>query len=128
MFSFAVTAEKVNGADLHSLMGKTGDFDCASNIRLGYNITINPGQDMINEIATEDQLSQLKRWCMCYHDLQMALSSLTFFNEEFDFDQKKYNYIELRRLKCFELSFVVSYSRAFTVSEGSRYNRFFKKR
>ena len=78
---------------------------------------------MINDKATEDQINQLKRWCMCQHDLQMALSSLTFLNEELDYDKETYHYVELRRLKCFELSFVISYSRAFTESKGSRYKK-----
>lgn len=78
---------------------------------------------MDNEIATEDQLNQLKRWCMGFNDLQMALSSLTFLDEELDYDQEKYHYVELRRLKCYELSFVVSYARAFTDSNGSRYKK-----
>lgn len=78
---------------------------------------------MDNEKAAEDQLNQLKRWCMGFNDLQMALSSLTFLHEELDYDQEKYHYVELRRMKCFELSFVVSYARAFTDSNGSRYKR-----
>lgn len=60
---------------------------------------------------------------MCQNDLQIALSSLTFLNEELDYDKQRYHYVELRRLKCFELSFVVSYSRAFTDSKGSNYKK-----
>ncbi|TAT88215.1 hypothetical protein ELI54_08325 [Rhizobium ruizarguesonis] len=73
-------------------------------------------------IITNDERDLLKRLLIAHADLQMALSAMTFLAEEFD-AEAKYTKIELRRFKCFETTFVVSYGRAFTKSKGSRYDQ-----
>lgn len=56
-----------------------------------------------------------------YGDLQFSLSAITFLND-IDVDEK-HHYVELRRFKCYETAFVISYARAFTKSCGSKYDR-----
>lgn len=64
-----------------------------------------------------DERELLKRLVIAYADLQQALSAITFLDEEVD-ENAKYSKIELRRLKCFETTFIVLYGRAFTKSNG----------
>lgn len=45
-------------------------------------------------------------------DLQQSLSALTFLLEDCDFE-KKYNYVELRKFKCYEANMIVSFARPF---------------
>ncbi|NKL18477.1 hypothetical protein [Rhizobium leguminosarum] len=75
-----------------------------------------------NPTITNDERDLLKRLLIAYADLQMALSAITFLGEDLD-PEAKYSKIELRRLKCFETTFIVSYGRAFTKSKGSRYDQ-----
>ncbi|TAY52941.1 hypothetical protein [Rhizobium leguminosarum] len=71
---------------------------------------------------TNDERDLLKRLLIAHADLQMALSAITFLGEELD-PEAKYSKIELRRFKCFETTFIVSYARAFTKSKGSRHDQ-----
>ncbi|MEH0292486.1 hypothetical protein V6R98_09785 [Agrobacterium sp. CCNWLW71] len=71
---------------------------------------------------TSDERDLLNRLLIAHADLQMALSALTFLGEELD-AEAKYSKIELRRFKCFETTFIVSYGRAFTKSKGSRHDQ-----
>ena len=71
--------------------------------------------------ATADKIELLKRMVICHADLQLSLSAITFLNEVDE--NEKYDYVELRRFKCYETAFVVAYGRAFTNSQGSRYKQ-----
>ncbi|TAY14005.1 hypothetical protein [Rhizobium leguminosarum] len=71
---------------------------------------------------TSDERGLLNRLLIAHADLQMALSAITFLGEELD-PEAKYSKIELRRFKCFETTFIVSYGRAFTKSKGSRHDQ-----
>ncbi|CAD7036172.1 hypothetical protein RHAB21_02491 [Pseudorhizobium halotolerans] len=71
--------------------------------------------------GVEDDILFARRLVISHADLQMALSALTFL-EEYDMEER-YSRVDLRRLKCFETTFVVSYSRAFSDNKGSRYPR-----
>ena len=71
--------------------------------------------------ADIDERELLKRLVIAHADLQNALSAITFLMEEVD-ENSQYTKIELRRLKCFETMFIVSYGRAFTKSKG-RYDQ-----
>ncbi|MDK4724937.1 hypothetical protein [Rhizobium phaseoli] len=71
---------------------------------------------------TNDERDLLTRLLIAHADLQMALSAIAFLAEEFD-SEAKYSKIELRRFKCFETTFIVSYGRAFTKSKGSRHDQ-----
>lgn len=74
--------------------------------------------DVINE---NEDYELLKRLVICHADLQMALSAITFLG---DIDpEEKYSKIDLRRFKCYETTFVVSYGRAFTKSAGGRFGQ-----
>lgn len=74
----------------------------------------------LNE-ATADKIELLKRMVICHADLQMSLSAVTFLDEADE--NEKYDYVELRRFKCYETAFVISYGRAFTKSHGSNYKQ-----
>jgi hypothetical protein len=50
------------------------------------------------------------------------LSALTFLVEDCDFEET-YNYIDIRRFKCYENNFIISYSRPFTSSRGDLPNK-----
>ncbi|MDF1775606.1 MAG: hypothetical protein P1V13_06220 [Rhizobiaceae bacterium] len=71
--------------------------------------------------ASAYKIELLKRMVICHADLQTSLSAITFLNE-ID-ENESYDYVELRRYKCFEIAFVVSYGRAFTKSLGSKYGQ-----
>jgi len=73
-----------------------------------------------------DERELLKRLVIAHADLQLALSAITFLGEELD-ENAQYSKIELRRFKCFETTFIVSYGRAFTKSNG-RYDQLPLKR
>ena len=75
----------------------------------------------------DDDRELLKRLVISHGDLQMALSAITFLGDEVDQDAK-YDKITLRRFKCYETTFIVSYSRAFTKSNGSKYGQLPLKR
>lgn len=60
---------------------------------------------------------QLVRAIYSLWDFQQALSALTFLLEECDFD-KKYSKIELRRLRCYETTLIVSMARPLEQSRG----------
>jgi hypothetical protein len=75
----------------------------------------------------DDDSALLKRLIIAHADLQMALSAIAFLADEVDKDAT-YSKVELRRFKCFETTFVVSYSRAFTQNHGSRYGQLSLKR
>jgi hypothetical protein len=70
--------------------------------------------------ATHDR-ELLRRLIISHADLQMALSAITFLSE-ID-ENEKYSKIELRRFKCYEATFVMSYGRAFTKSSGSKFDQ-----
>ncbi|WP_425665444.1 hypothetical protein [Sinorhizobium fredii] len=70
-----------------------------------------------NEAAHDRDL--LKRLIISHADLQMALSAITFLCE-ID-DDATYGKVELRRFKCYETTFVVSYGRAFTKNRGTKF-------
>lgn len=72
----------------------------------------------INAAAAHDR-DLLKRLIISHADLQMALSAITFFCEIGD--DAAYDKIELRRFKCYETTFVVSYGRAFTKNRGTNF-------
>lgn len=76
--------------------------------------------------AVRDERELLKRLVIAHADLQQALSAITFLGEELD-ENDRYSKVELRRLKCFETTFIVSYGRAFTKSNG-RYDQLPLKR
>ncbi|MDX0702713.1 hypothetical protein GOD03_21005 [Sinorhizobium medicae] len=61
----------------------------------------------------------LKRLIISHADLQIALSAITFLCE-ID-DDATYGKVELRRFKCYETTFVVSYGRAFTKNRGTKF-------
>ncbi|WP_242615587.1 hypothetical protein [Sphaerotilus mobilis] len=61
--------------------------------------------------------AQLHRLIYSNWDFQQALSALTFLIEDCDF-QAKYSPVELRRLRCYETSFIVSFARPFEMSRG----------
>ena len=61
--------------------------------------------------------SQLRRLVYSNWDFQQALSALTFFMEECDFD-KEYDRIQLRRFRCYETTVVVSFARPFEDGRG----------
>ena len=70
---------------------------------------------MVNTAKFKRQ--SLERYCASYADLQVALSALTFL---FECDQHaKYSIPELRRFRCYETTFVVSYARPFTSNRGN---------
>jgi hypothetical protein len=71
--------------------------------------------------SVEDKIEFLKRLMVCDADLQLSLSAATFMSEA-DEDEE-YDYIQLRRFKCYETAFVVAYGRAFTNSNGSKYQK-----
>lgn len=71
--------------------------------------------------AVDDERELLKRLVIAHADLQQALSAITFLGEELD-ENAQYSKVELRRFKCFETTFIVSYGRAFTKSNG-RYDQ-----
>lgn len=71
-------------------------------------------------------LELLKRLMISHADIQMALSAITFL-EEVDHEET-YSKVELRRFKCYETTFIVSYSRPFTRSKGSHFDRLPLKR
>lgn len=48
-------------------------------------------------------------------DIEKALSALTFLLEDADFNAK-YNYVDLRRFKCYETTLIVSLARPFEAS------------
>lgn len=50
-------------------------------------------------------------------DFQQALSALTFLIEEWE-NKKKYSKVELRRLRCFETTLIVSFARPFKTGRG----------
>lgn len=75
----------------------------------------------VESSAVNDERELLKRLVIAHADLQQALSAITFLGDEVD-ENAKYSKIELRRLKCFETTFIVSYGRAFTRSNG-RYDQ-----
>lgn len=77
---------------------------------------------MATETETADKIERLKRMIICHADLQTSLSAITFLNNEASEDEV-YDYVELRRLKCYETAFVISYGRAFTKSNGSRHKQ-----
>jgi hypothetical protein len=74
----------------------------------------------IPDKATADKIEFLKRMMIWHADLQTSLSAITFLNEADE--NEKYDYIELRRFKCYETAFVVAYGRAFTKSGGADIN------
>ncbi|WP_319413166.1 hypothetical protein [uncultured Cohaesibacter sp.] len=73
------------------------------------------------DALTKDKIELLKRLMIWQADLQMSLSALTFLLEV-DND-KKYGFVELRRFKCYETTFVIAYGRTFTKSDGSRHKQ-----
>lgn len=73
------------------------------------------------DTATADKIELLKRMVICHADLQTSLSAITFLSEADE--NEKYDYVELRRFKCYETAFVIAYGRAFTKSQGSRYKQ-----
>ena len=75
--------------------------------------------DQSTHKSVEDKIEFLKRLMTCDADLQTSLSAATFMNEADE--NEKYDYIQLRRFKCYETAFVVAYGRAFTNSKGGRY-------
>ncbi len=77
-------------------------------------------------VAVNDERELLKRLVIAHADLQQALSAITFLGDELD-ENAQYSKIELRRFKCFETTFIVSYGRAFTKSNG-RYDQLPLKR
>ena len=77
---------------------------------------------MSSEDENSDKIELLKRMIVCHADLQTSLSAITFLNEEAD-ENEQYHFIELRRLKCYETTFVIAYGRAFTNSFGSKYKQ-----
>lgn len=74
---------------------------------------------------SEDDHDFLKRLVIAHSDLQIALSAITFLGEAEQ--DTKYNFIELRRFKCYETTFIVAYSRAFSKNRG-RYGSLSLKR
>lgn len=58
---------------------------------------------------------ELLRVLISLQDFQLSLSALTFLSEEYP---EKATKVELRRIRCFETTMVVSYSRPFSKSEG----------
>ncbi|MBC2857862.1 hypothetical protein [Stappia sp. 28M-7] len=72
-------------------------------------------------MSSEENIDLLKRLVIAHADLQTALSAITFLNDEVD-DGAKYSKIELRKIKCFETAFIISYGRAFTNSKGRYQN------
>lgn len=70
---------------------------------------------------TTDQIELLKRMVIASSDLQTSLSAITFLNEADA--EESYSKVELRRYKCYETAFIVSYGRTFTNSKGSRYKK-----
>ena len=61
----------------------------------------------------------LKRLIVWYADLRIAGSAIDFLK---DCDETKtYNTEELRRFKCYETAFVVSYGRVFTKSNSKKF-------
>jgi hypothetical protein len=58
---------------------------------------------------------QLIRIIYSWWDLQQSLSALTFLMEECDYDTK-YTSVQLRRLKCFETTAMISLARPFETS------------
>jgi len=78
----------------------------------------------INPLDNEtlDKINLLKRLIVCHSDIQISLSAITFLIDELD-NEKKYNTIQFRRLKCYETTFVTGYGRAFTDSSGGRYTK-----
>ena len=63
---------------------------------------------MANQLdsVTEDKIEFLKRLMIWQADLQMSRSALEFLLEV-DINMK-YDYVDLRRFKCYETTFVVS--------------------
>ena len=62
--------------------------------------------------------AQLLRAIYSNWDFQQALSALSFLLEECDFGAK-YNYIQLRKFRCYETSVIISFSRPFESSRSA---------
>lgn len=67
--------------------------------------------------ATRARQKQLSRLLLTLRDFQLALSAITFLGEEADWDTP-YNYVERRRLQCFETAFIIGYARPFSQARG----------
>ncbi len=63
--------------------------------------------------------AQLNRAIYSIWDFQQALSALTFLLDECDYSAR-YTNVELRRLRCFETSAIVSFARPFEVGRGGQ--------
>lgn len=57
--------------------------------------------------------SDLTRILFSMHDFQMSLSALTFLLDEYP---EEVGRIELRRIRCYETTMIVSYARPFSMS------------
>ncbi|POB91134.1 hypothetical protein CRN41_22295 [Vibrio vulnificus] len=66
---------------------------------------------------TEDNKTISHRIIYSSWDFQQALSALTFLMDECDY-QQSYSAIQLRRLRCFENTLIVSFARPFKVGRG----------
>ncbi|QWZ64894.1 hypothetical protein [Aeromonas sp. FDAARGOS 1417] len=67
---------------------------------------------MSNEVSSISHRIIYSGW-----DFQQALSAVTFLMQECEYD-KKCSHIDLRRLKCFETTLIVSFARPFKVGRG----------
>jgi len=72
-------------------------------------------------LKQENKLEFLRRLCISHADIQMSLSAITFLNDVEKDEQ--YNYVELRRFKCYETAFIIAYARAFSKNKGGQYPR-----
>jgi len=70
---------------------------------------------MGNQVKRENNHARLKRIIYSGWDFQQSLSALTFLMEEFD-SEDEYSYVELRKLKCYETSAIISFCRPFEAS------------
>tara|TARA_B110000879_G_scaffold62694_2_gene88130 strand:- start:39854 stop:40450 length:597 start_codon:yes stop_codon:yes gene_type:complete len=61
---------------------------------------------------------QIVRLVQSCHDIQEALSAVTFLMDEADYESESSNYIELRRWRCFEVTAIISFLRPFTQTRG----------
>jgi hypothetical protein len=68
--------------------------------------------------ATLADRNFFERLVLTLRDLSHAGSALTFIREEVDFE-KKYCLADLRRFNCYETTFIVSYGRPFSQSDGN---------
>ncbi|URK18401.1 hypothetical protein M9H61_02520 [Thalassospira sp. GO-4] len=75
--------------------------------------------------SSEEKLEFLRRLIVSQADLQIASSALAFLEVE---ESRKYSKPELRKLKCFETTFIVAYARPFSANKGGRYRSLSPKR